>query len=61
MRPPYGDHDGNVVDIAHELGQEVVNWNIGNACFLNHPNKALNLIFICINSLIRHHGLGRSR
>lgn len=30
MRPPYGDHDYNVVDIAHELGQEVVNWNIGN-------------------------------
>ena len=29
FRPPYGSHDSNVVKIAHSLGQEVVNWNIG--------------------------------
>ena len=28
FRPPYGDYDWQVVQIAHELGQKVIMWNI---------------------------------
>lgn len=43
FRPPYGDVDNNVVRVSHEVGQEVVMWNIDTLDWSNVDN-AYNIV-----------------